>query len=233
MGNPVHSRPGSIASPAIACLTAPTAPDTSTRLLNHPTESHRPGPRLSSLACCPAAPPQRRCPGPPSAPPTPTKGRHRPHLSESSADRRVPRPSPLVPTPRPLRIGGFGLRDKGKIQSGQHILINGASGSAGTSAVQLAKYFGAEVTGVCSTTNLELVKSLGADKVIDYTKEDFTQTGETYDIIFDSVGKSSFSRCKGSLTQRGVYLTTVPTLAIIPQMLWTSMIGSKKAAIAF
>ena len=100
------------------------------------------------------------------------------------------------------------LRDYGEIQRGQKVLINGASGGIGTFAVQLAKYFGATVTGVCSTSNLELVKSIGADHVIDYTKEDFTKRVDELDIIFDVVRKNTFANCKNALTSKGVYVTT-------------------------
>lgn len=111
----------------------------------------------------------------------------------------------------PITEGGhYALCDlrAAKIKSGQKILINGATGAIGSAAVQLAKYFGAEVTGVCDTKNVELIKSLGADAVVDYTKQDFTKTNQTYDIIFDAVGKSSFRQCKPILNKRGIYMST-------------------------
>ncbi|HRH45297.1 MAG TPA: NAD(P)-dependent alcohol dehydrogenase [Pyrinomonadaceae bacterium] len=118
---------------------------------------------------------------------------------------------------------------KAKIKIGQKVLIYGASGALGTSAVQLAKHFGAEVTGVCSSANLEMVKSLGADKVIDYTQEDLTKNGETYDVIFDTIGQSPFADCVKSLKNGGFYLRAVHmSLSPIVRGLWISLTSSKK-----
>jgi NADPH:quinone reductase-like Zn-dependent oxidoreductase len=120
----------------------------------------------------------------------------------------------------------MGLRPAG-LRKGQTILVYGASGSIGTAGVQLARYFEADVTAVCNTKNLQLLRSLGADRVIDYTQEDFTKNGETYDVIFDAVGKLSFRRCRGSLKRGGIYLATdgLRNLILAP---WTSRIGDKK-----
>ncbi len=125
------------------------------------------------------------------------------------------------------------LRDVGKIAPGEHVLINGASGAVGSSAVQIAKHFGAEVTGVCSGASAAFVTSLGADHVIDYTKEDFAAGDARYDIVFDTVGSASFARSKRTLKEGGRYMTTVLGPAILLQMAWTSMIGDKKASVAF
>jgi NADPH:quinone reductase-like Zn-dependent oxidoreductase len=113
------------------------------------------------------------------------------------------------------------------LHKGQRILIYGASGAIGTAAVQLAKAFGADVAAVCNTKNLELVRALGADPVIDYTQEDFTKNGETYDVIFDAVGKHSFRRCEGSLKRGGSYLATDGFTNLVLSF-WTSRFEDKK-----
>src|SRR5512133_2983940 len=121
------------------------------------------------------------------------------------------------------------LRNMAKLQPGQKVLIIGASGCTGVYAVQLARYYGADVTGVCSTRNLELVRTLGAEHVIDYTREDFTQNGQSYDVILDMVpGKSSFARDQSSLKHNGLYLAGAGGLESFAQMAWTSLIGGKK-----
>jgi len=124
------------------------------------------------------------------------------------------------------------LLRRANIHPGQKVLINGASGGIGSAAVQIARYLGAEVTGVCSTPKVDFVKSLGAAKVIDYTKEDFTQNGETYDLIFDILGRSSFSRCKRSLKPNGIHLFASFKMKQLLQMLWTSRSGGQKVICA-
>ena len=125
------------------------------------------------------------------------------------------------------------LRDHAKLHSGQSILINGASGGVGVQAVQFARHFGADVTAVCSGAGAELVARLGADRVIDYTRTDFTKEGRTYDVIFDVAGASSYGRCRPLLKPGGRYLTTVPSLAIMVQAPLTAVAGGRRAVIAF
>ncbi len=124
------------------------------------------------------------------------------------------------------------LRDVAKVKPGKKVLVIGAAGSIGTYAVQLARYFGAEVTGVCRPEKTDLVKSLGAAQVIDYTHNDFTKNTQAYDVIFDTPAKSSFSQCKSSLTRTGKYLTTIPWPGVLWQMLRTSISSRKKAVFA-
>ena len=133
----------------------------------------------------------------------------------------------------PLLDGGITalpfLRELGKIEKNQHVLVNGASGAVGSMAVMIAKHFGATVTGVCSTKNVDIVKSLGADTVIDYKTDDFTDKANTYDIIFDAVGKSSYRKCKNSLKDTGLFMTTVPTPGIMIGSLFSKNKTTKRA----
>jgi NADPH:quinone reductase-like Zn-dependent oxidoreductase len=130
-----------------------------------------------------------------------------------------------------LSFGGTTALDffrRGKLKSGEQVLINGASGAVGTAAVQLAMHLGADVTGVCSSANVDLVRALGATHVIDYTKEDFTQNGRTYDVILDTVGTAPFSRSNASLKEKGRLLMVVAGLPDMLQIPWVSMTNSKK-----
>jgi NADPH:quinone reductase-like Zn-dependent oxidoreductase len=146
--------------------------------------------------------------------------------------------APLAPKPAGLSFEQAAAVSDGAIlalgclrpadpRKGQRILVYGASGSIGTAGVQLARYFDADVTAVCNTRNVGLVRSLGADQVVDYTQEDFTKNGQTYDVIFDAVGKHSFRRCKDSLKRGGFYLAT-DRLQNLALALWTSRIGDRK-----
>ncbi|MCW5882112.1 MAG: NAD(P)-dependent alcohol dehydrogenase, partial [Anaerolineae bacterium] len=126
----------------------------------------------------------------------------------------------------------LGLLRRVGIQPGQRVLVNGASGGIGSAAVQLARYWGAEVTGVCSTPRLAMVTALGADRVIDYTRQDFTQEDQTYDLIFDVLGRSSFARCKRVLKPNGVYLLASFKSRQLGEMLWTSVAGTQTVVCA-
>jgi NADPH:quinone reductase-like Zn-dependent oxidoreductase len=161
-------------------------------------------------------------------------GAHAEYLCMPAAKEIVPTPASMSDVDAAAVCEGaltglVFLRDRAKLEPGQTILINGASGAVGSYAVQLAKYYGAHVTGVCSTRNIERVKSLGADEVIDYTQADFTKRGETYDVIFDAIGKSSFAHCKPALAPTALYMTTVPSMRIVLDMLLTARSRGKKA----
>ncbi|MGE0791865.1 MAG: NAD(P)-dependent alcohol dehydrogenase [Sandaracinaceae bacterium] len=149
----------------------------------------------------------------------------------------LPATASLAPRPARLSFGDaaaavdgsttalFFLRDRAKLQPGQRVLVIGASGSIGTFAVQLARRLGAHVSGVCSDKNVELVRSLGAHRVIDYTQEDFTQLGERYDVVFDTVGKSSWAHSRRVLEPTGAFVPTVITVSNVLQRLWTPLFG--------
>lgn len=133
----------------------------------------------------------------------------------------------------PLGLDALHFLKKANARGGEKVLVNGAGGGIGTVAVQLAKHFGAEVTAVDSTDKLDMLRAIGADQVIDYTREDFTRSGLTYDVIFDLTGISSFSRCMRSLTQNGRYILANPRLLPIIRGIWASTTGSRKVIFAF
>jgi NADPH:quinone reductase-like Zn-dependent oxidoreductase len=148
----------------------------------------------------------------------------------------------ILPKPKNVSFEAAAVMDDGpmtsmnfltritQVKAGQTVLINGASGGLGSVAVEIAKHKGAYVIGVCSGKNVEFVKSLGADKVIDYTKDDFTRTSDTYDIIYDTIGKSSYSACKQSLTKNGIYCSPVLSLGLLIKIGWHSLFSTGKRA---
>lgn len=159
-----------------------------------------------------------------------TFGAHGEYICLSENEALVKKPDKMThPEAAAISYGAMTalpfFREHAKIKKGDKVLVNGASGAIGTFAVQIASFLGAEVTGVCGPSNIELVKSLGAKNVIDYTKDDFTDDSGKYDIIFDAVGKSSYSKCKKVLGKEGIYLSTVPSFGIMMKTLF----GSKKA----
>lgn len=168
----------------------------------------------------------------------PSLGAHAEYVTTSEDGIIAPKPAVLPPADAVAILDGAltalpFLRDAARLEAGQSILVNGASGAVGTAAVQLAKHFGAVVTAVCSAGNVELVKSLGADSVIDYTAEDFTKKGQEYDVVFDAVGKSSYTRSRNILKPGGIYLTTVPTLPVLVWTLLTPLFARTRARIMF
>jgi len=151
-----------------------------------------------------------------------------------------PESASLAPMPEGLEFGQaaslvdgpttalYFLRDLAQVKEGEQVLIIGASGSVGGAAVQVARALGARVTGVCSGSNFELVRSLGADTVVDYTQEDFTQRSDRYDVIFDAITNTTFSKCRGSLASGGRYLPTVPRVRDYLLMFWTKVLGKRR-----
>ncbi|QEO15386.1 NAD(P)-dependent alcohol dehydrogenase [Agromyces intestinalis] len=150
----------------------------------------------------------------------------------------LPTPSSLDDVEAVAAIEGFltalpFLRDTCGVRPGDEVLVNGASGAVGSTAVQLARWMGARVTAVTSTPNVDRVRALGADRVIDYTAERFIDARDAYDAVFDAVGASSFGRCRRSLTRRGVYATTVPSFGVLALMPLSRLFGRRRAAISF